>query len=122
MASTRSLAERISSARKRQKIKQEALAGLMGCTRSYISKLESGRVIPSKTFAEKLESALSLRLDALASIVRVIRRNEAELKRQAVEHARGIHADGNGNGRGNSNGNGCIHCESHQLKLDGRKK
>ena len=79
-------------------------------------------MIPSKTFAEKLESALSLRLDALASIVRVIRRNEAELKRQAVEHARGIHADGNGNGRGNSNGNGCIHCESHQLKLDGRKK
>ena len=104
VASALYLSDKISGARKRLKIKQEFLAGLLGCSRSYVSKLESGRVIPSVPFAEKLERALALRLGALTSVVRAIRLNEAALKRLAVDHARGGHLHDR---------DGCVHCDGH---------
>ncbi len=102
MSSALYLAERIFGARKLRRIKQEALAAILGCTRSYISKLESSTVIPSADFALKLERALKLRRGTLGNIVETIRRNEASLKRQAIDHARG------GN---NHDHNGCVHCK-----------
>jgi transcriptional regulator with XRE-family HTH domain len=67
--STEALAQRvgvaIKSLRKERKFTQQRLAVLMGTCRSYISKLESGRVVPSLLTLERATSALGIDLAEL---------------------------------------------------------
>lgn len=47
-------------ARERSDLKQDALAQMVGCTASYINRLEKGKTIPSPEMVIKLERALKL--------------------------------------------------------------
>lgn len=76
-------------ARKRQKLKQEVLGMLLGCSRSYISKLEKGIALPSPALAARLEEKLSLPKGELVRAVVRMKLKEAALKKQAVEAVRG---------------------------------
>lgn len=66
---TKALAQRVGVAvktlRKERKFTQQRLAILMGTARSYISKLESGHVVPSLQTLERATSALSIDLAEL---------------------------------------------------------
>ncbi|MEM5599259.1 helix-turn-helix transcriptional regulator [Niallia circulans] len=48
------------SKRKQLKIKQEELASLLGVTNTYISNVESGRVIPNIKRLQQLEKVLDV--------------------------------------------------------------
>ncbi len=78
--STEALAQRvgvaIKSLRKDRKFTQQRLAVLMGTCRSYISKLESGRVVPSLLTLEHATSALGIDLAEL--FLRLRRQKQAE--------------------------------------------
>jgi DNA-binding XRE family transcriptional regulator len=78
--SKEALAQRVGIAvktlRKERKITQQRLAILMGTARSYISKLESGHVVPSLQTLERATSALSIDLAELF----------LRLRRQAQAH------------------------------------
>jgi transcriptional regulator with XRE-family HTH domain len=88
MASTREISHLILQARKKKKLKQEVLALQLGCSRSYISKLEKGIALPSPSLAEKLEAKLSLPKGELVRSVVQIKLRESTLKRQAVKQVR----------------------------------
>lgn len=72
--SKETLAQRVGVAvrtlRKKRKFTQQRLATLMGTGRSYISKLESGRVAPSLHTLQRATSALSIDLAELFLRVR----------------------------------------------------
>ena len=72
--SKETLAQRVGVAvrtlRKKRKFTQQRLAILMGTGRSYISKLESGRVVPSLQTLQRAASALSIDLAELFLRVR----------------------------------------------------
>jgi transcriptional regulator with XRE-family HTH domain len=87
-ASTGLIARIILQSRKLRRIKQEVLAPAVGCSRSYISKLEKGHVLPSLTLATNLEKALNLKDGSLVKLVRDIKKKEAELRHQTRQHVR----------------------------------
>jgi SOS-response transcriptional repressor LexA len=81
-ASTYLIAQIILQSRKLRRIKQEVLGPAVGCSRSYISKLEKGGVLPSIDLATNLEKALNLSPDSLVKLVRDIKLKEAALRAQ----------------------------------------
>ena len=66
----------VRSLRKERKFTQQRLAILMGTGRSYISKLESGRVVPSLQTLERARSAFGIDLAEL--FLRLRRQKRAE--------------------------------------------
>ena len=78
--SKEALAQRVGGAvktlRKERKVTQQRLAILMGTGRSYISKLESGRVVPSLQTLESATSAFGIDLAEL--FLRLRRQTYAE--------------------------------------------
>src|SRR5262245_50037643 len=91
------LSKMIYRARKERGLKQEALGHQVGCSGSYITKIERGQAVPSPVMASKLEEALGLKGGALSKAVNDIRTREEAFKREAVHKAR--FGPGNGNGR-----------------------
>jgi len=88
MSTTREIAILITNARKMKKLKQEVLCSLAGCSRSYISKLENGRSLPSSVIAARIEKALGLKRGALIGVILAIRKKELRLKKEAMHKAR----------------------------------
>jgi transcriptional regulator with XRE-family HTH domain len=87
----RLLASNLLKARTRRKIKQEGLSLTVGCSRSYISKLEQGLILPSAALALKLEKALGVKSGLFVKVLAVIKRRETLLRdqaRRAVRDAR----------------------------------
>ena len=82
MTEQESFGNLILSARERADLKQEALARLVGCAPSYITKLEKGRSIPSLDLAMKIERALHLKQNEL--INRVIALKLPKASRQVM--------------------------------------
>ncbi|WP_303984254.1 helix-turn-helix domain-containing protein [Niallia circulans] len=66
------IGEVIKSKRKQLKIKQEELASLLGVTNTYISKVESGRVIPNIKRLQQLEKVLDV--EFFAKDVRIFKK------------------------------------------------
>jgi transcriptional regulator with XRE-family HTH domain len=87
---TRAIGKQIVTARKGQQLKQQILAQIIGCTRSYVSKLEQGNTLPSSLLAAKLENALNMKKGALVSVIQQIKQKEITLKKQAIMKARGL--------------------------------
>lgn len=71
----------VRSLRKERKFTQQRLAILMGTGRSYISKLESGRVVPSLQTLDRATSAFGIDLAEL--FLRLRRQTQADLLRQS---------------------------------------
>ena len=84
----RGISQLITSERKRRGLKQETLGQMVGCTGSYITKVEKGTVIPSPILAMKLEKALRFKKGILTKSILEIRIREVNLKRQALANAR----------------------------------
>jgi len=59
------LGARIRELRKQRSLSQRGLASLMGVPRTYISKIETGRAVPSLASMERLAAALRVRITAL---------------------------------------------------------
>jgi SOS-response transcriptional repressor LexA len=75
-------------ARKRLGFKQESLGQLVGCSGSYITKIEKGCSAPSAGMAVKLEKTLRLKKGTLLNSVLQLKQRETNLKRQAILKAR----------------------------------
>lgn len=67
MAKRSPLAELVRRARQRRRITQFALARKLGCTDSYIAKIESGRAYPSPEFLLQLFEELGIEKQHLAA-------------------------------------------------------
>lgn len=88
VASTLQISQTILKARKRLRIKQEGLGRLVGCSRSYISKLEKGNILPSPMLAIKLEKELKMKKGSLVRLIADIKAREATFKKLAIQIAR----------------------------------
>ncbi len=54
-------ANNVWSARKRKNIKQNKLAELVGCSPSYLSKIEKGKQVPNEKFKKKCAKVLKIK-------------------------------------------------------------
>src|SRR5688572_26054081 len=86
----RAISRILLKARKTLGMKQEVLGPLVGCSRSYISKIENGASLPSSAIAERFEHHLNLKKGELVTIIRRIKDRELSLKKKAVAEARGL--------------------------------
>src|SRR5688572_12292604 len=86
------ISRKLLKARKSLKMKQEVLGPLVGCSRSYISKIENGTSLPSVIIAQRFETALKMKKGELVQIIRMIKEKETALKKRAVAEARGYWA------------------------------
>lgn len=73
-------------ARKRADLKQDALARMVGCTASYINRLEKGKTIPSPEMVMKLARTLKLKQGEL--LHRVV---EARMQKRSVRIIQEFH-------------------------------
>lgn len=80
--STKDISLIILTHRKRCQFKQDVLGPMVGCSRSYISKLEKGNILPSVPLANDLEKALKLKSGSLVKIILRIKMKEMALKNQ----------------------------------------
>lgn len=88
MTSLKKIAKQIFEARKKRSIKQEVLGQLVGCSGSYITKIERGMTVPSAVMAIKLEKSLKLKKDSILNSVLALRMRETSFKREAILKAR----------------------------------
>lgn len=88
MSTTQRIARIILKGRALLKMKQDALARLVGRSRSYISKVEQGNILPSSQFAAAVEKALRLKKGRVVGIIVQIKTKERALKKQAIWKAR----------------------------------
>lgn len=75
-------------ARKKLGFKQESLGQLVGCSGSYITKIEKGQAAPSTGMAMKLEKTLRLKKGTLLNSILQLKLRETNFKRQALLKAR----------------------------------
>lgn len=78
----------VRTTRLRKNVPQEELGSRLGCSGSYVNKLERGQAVPSARMAKKLEIALFIPYGSISAAVREYKDFERGMKDQSVKRAR----------------------------------